>query len=159
MKYHFELRETLRKMKTGLIIATVLYVTSFILGWYIVNAQGIFALELRLGFTNAFAWLHKPFNTISKAIIQFIWRSFSEILESPMRFVDSARERVKGFGDEFRRSWMLRASVALLVLGGLSCYLFSIGIGGMMVLMAFFLYWQHKDRMMKKKGKVPLFPP
>jgi hypothetical protein len=73
--------------------------------------------------------------------------------------VDKTRERVKDFGDEFRRSWMLRASVALLVLGGLSCYLFSIGIGGMMVLMAFFLYWQHKDRMMKKKGKVPLFPP
>ena len=60
-------------MKTRLIIATVIYVTSFILGWYIVNAQGIFALELRLGFTNAFAWLHQPFNTILKAIIQFIF--------------------------------------------------------------------------------------
>jgi len=49
--------------------------------------------------------------------------------------------------------------VALLVLGGLAFYVFNIGVGGMMVLIAFFLYWQHKDRMMKKKGKVPLFPP
>jgi len=73
--------------------------------------------------------------------------------------VDRTRERVKEFSDELRESWMLRASVTLLVLGGLSCYLFNIGIGGMIVLVAFFLYWQDKDRRMKKKGKVPLFPP
>ena len=54
---------------------------------------------------------------------------------------------------------MLQASVTLLVLGGSSCYLLNIAVGGIMVLAAFFLYWQHKDRMMKKKGKVPLFPP
>jgi hypothetical protein len=81
------------------------------------------------------------------------------ILEGPPRFVAKARERVRDFGDQLRESWMLRASVTLLVLGGLSCYLFNIGVGGMMVLVAFFLYWQHKDRRMKKKGKVPLFPP
>ena len=73
--------------------------------------------------------------------------------------MDRTRERVKEFSDELRESWMLRASVTLLVLGGLSCYLFNIGIGGMIVLVAFFLYWQDKDRRMKKKGKVPLFPP
>jgi hypothetical protein len=73
MKQVFEVRETLRKVKTALIIATVLYVASFILGWSLANAQGIFALELRLGFANAFAWLHQPFNTISNTIIQSIF--------------------------------------------------------------------------------------
>ena len=76
-----------------------------------------------------------------------------------MRSVDRTRERVKDFADELRRSWMLRASVALLVLGGFSLYLFNIGIGGMMILIGFFLYWQDKDRRMKRKGKVFLFPP
>lgn len=73
MKQIFEFRDTLRKMKTALIIATALYVASFILGWSVVNAQGILALELRLGFANVFAWLHQPFDTISKAIIQSIF--------------------------------------------------------------------------------------
>jgi hypothetical protein len=73
--------------------------------------------------------------------------------------VDKIRAWVKDFGDELRRSWMLRASVALVVLGGFSLYLFNIGIGGMMILIGFFLYWQDKDRRMKKKGKVSLFPP
>jgi hypothetical protein len=76
-----------------------------------------------------------------------------------MRFVDRTRERVKDFGDELRRSWMLRASLALVVLGGFALYLFNIGIGGMTILIGFFLYWQDKDRRMKRKGKVPLFPP
>jgi hypothetical protein len=76
-----------------------------------------------------------------------------------MRFVDRARKWVNDFGDELRRSWMLRASVALLVLGAFSWYLFSIGIGGMMIVIGFFLYWQDKDRRMKRKGRVPLFPP
>ena len=73
--------------------------------------------------------------------------------------MDKIRAWVKDFGDELRRSWMLRASVALVVLGGFSLYLFNIGIGGMMILIGFFLYWQDKDRRMKRKGKVPLFPP
>ncbi|MCJ7768399.1 hypothetical protein MUP79_08415 [Candidatus Bathyarchaeota archaeon] len=73
--------------------------------------------------------------------------------------MDRIRAWVKDFGDELRRSWMLRASVAFLVLGGFSLYLFNIGIGGMMILIGFFLYWQDKDRRMKRKGKVPLFPP
>jgi hypothetical protein len=76
-----------------------------------------------------------------------------------MRFVDRAREWVNDFSDELRRSWMLRASVALLVMGAFSWYLFSIGIGGIMIVIGFFLYWQDKDRRMKRKGKVPLFPP
>jgi hypothetical protein len=76
-----------------------------------------------------------------------------------MRFVDRAREWVNDFSDELRRSWMLRASVALLVLGAFSWYLFSIGIGGIMIVIGFFLYWQDKDRRMKRKGKGPLFPP
>jgi len=76
-----------------------------------------------------------------------------------MRFVDRARKWVNDSSDELRRSWMLRASVALLVLGAFSWYLFSIGIGGMMIVIGFILYWQDKDRRMKRKGKVPLFPP
>jgi hypothetical protein len=76
-----------------------------------------------------------------------------------MRFVDRARKWVNDFSDELRRSWMLRASVALLVLGAFSWYLFSIGIGGIMIVIAFILYWQDKDRRMKRKGRVPLFPP
>jgi len=60
-------------MKSTLIIATILYAASFILGWSIANAQGIFVLELRLGFANAYAWLHQPFKTISSAIIQSIF--------------------------------------------------------------------------------------
>jgi uncharacterized membrane protein YwaF len=76
-----------------------------------------------------------------------------------VRFVDRAREWVNDFSDELRRSWMPRASVALLVLGAFSWYLFSIGIGGIVIVIGFFLYWQDKDRRMKRKGKVPLFPP
>jgi hypothetical protein len=34
-------------------------------------------------------------------------------------------------------------------------YFFNIGIGGMMTVMGFFLYWQDKGRRMKRKGKVP----
>jgi hypothetical protein len=73
MKRIFELHQTLRKMKSTLIIATILYAASFILGWSMANAPGIFVLELRLGFANAYAWLHQPFNTISSAIIQSIF--------------------------------------------------------------------------------------
>ena len=70
-------------MKTALVIAALLYVASFILGWYMANAQGIFVLELRLGLSNAYAWLHEPFNTISKAIIQSI---FPSLFATPQRY-------------------------------------------------------------------------
>lgn len=64
---------TLRKMKIELIIVVILFVASFIFGWYIANAQGILVLEVRLWFTNAFGWLHRPFSTISNVIIESIF--------------------------------------------------------------------------------------
>jgi len=59
-------------MKIALIIATVLVVCSFMFGWYI-TGQGLFELEMRLRFTDAFGWLHQPFSTLSNLIIQSIF--------------------------------------------------------------------------------------
>jgi hypothetical protein len=66
------LAATFRKMKIALIMATVLFVCSFMFGWYI-TGQGLFELEMRLRFTDAFGWLHQPFSTLSNLIIQSIF--------------------------------------------------------------------------------------
>ena len=60
-----------RRMDRPLAFAAVVYFVSFLIGWYLQGAQGLLALEMRLGFAQAFSWLYWPFEGISNYILQF----------------------------------------------------------------------------------------
>ncbi len=63
-----------------------------------------------------------------------------------MRVNDKIGESATIFSRELRRSWMLRTSLTLVVLGGLAFCLFNIGVGGMIVLAGFLVYLYYRDR-------------
>lgn len=73
MQQRFELRELFKRTRTGLIVAIVLYLSSFMIGIYVANAQRMLAVEIRFADSNAFEWFHQPFNTISRTTFQFIF--------------------------------------------------------------------------------------
>jgi len=65
---------------------------------------------------------------------------------SLIRLMDKVRAWANVFGHELRRSWMLRTSMLLMILGAFSLYLFNIGIGGMILLAGFFIYLYYRSK-------------